>query len=290
MPYNHSMSRIAAILFPAILFTSQANANNIQIDFDTTTQYDDNVGNAYGRNTLFDYGQSAGVTLSSPTFPLNSYSGLSFSGNLHYDQNVRFQGLSHMTVGAEAGYRIQPVPGFTQPWLDVRSSAILLQHTDSAIRDGGIFSLTGRVGKQLTDRIGVSIGGGVEIRRSETGDVFDYRRNKLLASLEYRALDDVMVRVNAQRMIGDVVTTVTVPSELLALSNARAYDSALSSDLFRVAYRVGGRTDMIEMTVTVPITYEHMIDLGVGTWASHTSPGESYYTTQIHAGYTYRFQ
>lgn len=290
MPQDHSASRIATLLTALLIPGTQALADSVQVDINTKTTYDSNIGNAYGKNSLFDYGQSANIILSSPIFPLNSYSGVGLSGNLQYDQNVRFQGMSHASMGIETNYRIQPFRGFTQPWLDIRSGVTVLQYVDSAIRDGGIFTLTGRVGKQFTDRIQASIGGGLDIRRSESEDVFDYRRNKLLFSLEYRAMEDVTVYADIQRMWGDVVTTVAIPSELLATSNTHAFDSALSSDMARVAYRVGASTDTAELNVTLPIAGEHLVDLGIAALASHTATGDNYYSTQIHAGYTYHFQ
>jgi hypothetical protein len=288
MSHPLSMSKNMTVLAMLTAFTPPASAGNTPVTIDAETRYENNIGNSDGNDVISDFIISSGISIAQTSI-IDNNSEVFASGTIHYDEYINYQNLSHLLLKAETGYRIQPVAGFTQPWLEVRSSAELRQHLNSSIRDGVIFDVESTVGKYFTDRVLATLGTGADIRQAEAGRVFDMTQYRLFSTLSYQLGDGAVLSANAVRIFGDIVSTAAFPSDLASSAKAIAFDPALSSGVKRNAYRIGAQTNMIELNLIHPAGEDGFIEIGALYALSHTAQGESYQGYRLNVGYLYRF-
>ena len=282
-----SMSRNLAAGAVLMVSIQSAQALDPQIKVDSEVRYEHNIGNSDGPDVLNDFVSSSGVGVTK-SLMFDERSGLSLSSDLRYDAYATYFDLSHMTAKAAADYRIQPVPGFTRPWLDLSASTELLQYNNSVIRDGLASGLATSVGKYITDKIQMGIGAGPDVRQAEVGRVYDLSQSRVFATARYALYQDAMLSFNAARVFGDIVTTAAVSGDYAGSAKAYGADPALSTAIKRDAYRVGAQTNQLGATVNYPIGETGSLEVGAAYAHSHTVLGDFYESYMLHIGCVFR--
>jgi hypothetical protein len=184
-------------------------------------------------------------------------------------------------------YRIQPVSGYTNPWIELGGGYQRQNYRNSKIRDGNIWSVDAILGKRFTDRIGGRIGASEEWRRADNEDVFDWRRHRIFAALDYRLGLNTVLYANVTHNYGDQVFTATPSPDLRAEAKAFADDPVFGA---RRAYRLGAKANTAEIGLNLPLNGSSTLDFGMRRFNAVTDGGDRYHETELRLSWLYRFK
>lgn len=230
---------------------------------------------------------------------LGPRSGAVFRAAARYSQFLTFSDLSNLALSGRAAWRTQPGLNFSSPIFEVAGNLVWLQHADSELRDGTIFTIEGSVGSHLTDRVRLGAGIGWDTRsggdpgRAGEVAIYDMDNTRLWASLDYRFGTRNTAYARLTQVNGDqVFNSVTVSG----LSGAWATDPALASELGGTvnSYRVDSTTRLYELGVNLPLAGGHALDFLLSGYSAKAEEGpqsgNKYSGTILRATYFYRFQ
>jgi hypothetical protein len=214
-----------------------------------------------------------------------------------YAHFADFDDLSNFSLSGSAAWRVQPVVGFSMPWIELEGALQWLRHADSELRDGTIGSLTASLGSYLTDRIRVSAGAGAQRRSGDASGLYDLSTRRVFATLDYRVGARATLYGRLSRIDGDHVFAALDPAAqgwLIPISEVIVSDPALASGFNGVApaaYRLEASTLVYDIGINFPVGSAHAIDVSLTRAASETDrDAREYDSTQVRAAFLYRFQ
>ncbi len=251
--------------------------------------YQSNLGNADRRaDKLEDWVISTGASYAKSIL-LTERTASVFHAGLNYDRHIRYEDLSRLDLSMGAKYRVQPVIGFTRPWMEVSAKLDVLQHQDSEIRDGVIAALQASLGQQMTDRIKLVAGAVWEQRHAQSA-VFDTRNQQFFAKLDYRCDERNLFYMNGSVIKGDQVSTASIPvsATLRAQAEAITPDIALSGSSQRNAYQVQARANLLELGWNYALSGSQAVDAGLKAFDVDAEAGLQYQGVVLQATYLYR--
>lgn len=276
------------------MVTITARAADTYFTADGAVSYDSNIARAeHSVDIDDDFALEASLT-AARSFRLGEKSGIVIRAGAQLREQFTYDDLSRLKLDFGAAYRIQPVPGFTNPWIELELDVNRLDHRDSAIRDGWLWNTGVTVGKYFTDRIRLTAGWNYEERNAEKSKVFEWHHNTLSATADYRLGDSTTFYANASRIYGDQVSTASFPSSAGIYDNvakAIARDRALelgSNDEHR-AYRIDAISDVFEIGVNHALRRDLAVDLSMQYYDTDTDGSHTYRGTIGRAGLLYRF-
>jgi hypothetical protein len=280
-------------LFCLYCVVTNAHAEATYITADTALVYDSNIGRAQRSIDIDDdFALEAGLT-AARSFRLSDKSGLMVRAGAQVRQQFRFQDLSLLSLDAGVNYRIQPVVGFTNPWIELALDLARLEFRDSRIRDGWIGNAGVTVGKYFTDRIRTTAGWNYEARNAEQSQVFDWHHNTLNLAADYRFTENSTLYTKALRIYGDQVSTVRFPYSASGnyqdVAKAVAPDTALGDNPEHRAYRIGAITNVFEIGMNYAVKGDLALDFSLQHYHSNADGGNTYNVTGARAGLLYRF-
>lgn len=286
--YNTSMNRTTFALMTGLLaLAGKAAAGITHVDAELAYRHDDNLSRAEsGRDTFSDNAADLGLTLTWSQL-LTPNSGLRLSGGLRLTEQARYEELSHVNVTVGLRYRIQPVAGYTAPWIELGTAVETMHHRDSNIRDGKLWTADVILGKRFTDRIGGRIGLGWEQRTAAEGEVFEWQRRHLSAAVDYRIGLDSTLYANLSRDFGDQVFTATPAPAFRVAAKAIEDDPVFGA---RRAYRLGAVASTLELGMSTPFNANNVLDIGLRHFRADADGGHSYDDTELRASWLYRFK
>ena len=307
-------------LFLIVMLNSKlALATDLILDTNLTFTYDNNVSLAESNRDVFSDEIVTLKLVASKNLRPNPHSSLSIMTKLSRNQYVRFDALSNTGLALEARYRIQPVIGFYQPWLELGISAEKLGFDDSDIRDGALFNLNLSAHKRFTERINANIGIGAEKRSADSKDVFEWERYNLFLNNQYKWSEDVTLSAGYGFMKGDQVFIATAPVFLqtfnpvyvptyspvypyslipnpaaapvqvpdpYAKANARAPDPIFGQ---RFVYRLPARANTFNTSINYRINSNNKIDFGLQYAKINAEGNHQYDATQANISWLHRF-
>ncbi len=290
---------LAAVLLP---FASAASGQSARFGTDFDFVHDSNVTRGLDPDRRSDNILSAEGYVGR-SFYLGPRSGAVLRAGLRYSHFTDFKDLSNLALSGRAAYRIQPVAGFSAPWLEVATDLAWLKHSDSELRDGTIGTLSASAGSLLTDRVSATAGGGVQKRSSkDPSGLYDLSTKRIWATLDYRVGVQAALYGRATRIAGDHVFTAADPASkgaLIPLAAVIAFDPALqrgyTGGLTPFGYRIKAKTTLFELGFNYPLSGHDALDFGVSRSTSKTDAGSRYYgdqkydDVQVRAAYLYRF-
>ncbi|MGQ0544787.1 MAG: hypothetical protein ACT4P3_05560 [Betaproteobacteria bacterium] len=228
---------------------------------------------------------------------LGPRSGLILRGGARYAHQVDFGDTSHLALSGSAAWRIQPVVGFSTPWIELAGELQWLRHADSELRDGSIASLTASVGSYVTDRLRLSAGAGADRRSGDSTGLYDLSTTRLFATVDLRVGERATLYGRIARVAGDHVFTAVDPTSqgwLIPISEVIVSDPALASGFSGAApaaYRLEATTLVYDLGINYPLFGAHTLDFSLTHYASETDrDARKYDATQLRAAYLYRFQ
>lgn len=223
---------------------------------------------------------------------LGPKSGAVLRAGAKYNQFTDFDDLSNIVLSARAAYRVQPVVGFSTPWIELAADLQYLSHADSELRDGTIASLTASVGSHVTDRIRLSAGAGLDRRNGDSTGLYDLSTTRLFATLDYRVGLESTIYGRIAHIDGDHVFNAidgTSQSWLSAINEVLVSDPALGPGF--VAYRLDAKTLVYDIGFNFPLRGPHTLDVSLTYYKSETDrDAREYDGTQVRLAYLYRFQ
>lgn len=152
------------------------------------------------------------------------------------DLHTDFGDLSVLRLGVSVSYLVQPVAGFSRPWLAFTGRFEVEEYAASDIRDGNRSSLGLELGQRLSDRIAVRLGYTVSDRNASKSAVFETHQGQLHAIAEYSAWPRWKLYTKYDYTHGGMVTGAPRAAKLLAVSRARTRDRVFG--LNNVAWRL----------------------------------------------------
>jgi len=300
MPRSAHIIRAITRLLPALPIglglsvACPSFAADTRFGIDAALVYDDNINR--GQSGYEKSDTIAAVEGNISRSILLSYrSGLILKGAVRYENFIDFGDLSNLSVLARAAYRYQPNPGYTGTVFEAAVDAAALQFSDSDIRDGYLYSVSGSLTKRPTDRLRLGAGAQYNKRSADTGDVFDMTFNNLWVNADYRT--DLMTWYGSVSWIdGDhVITTAngSYPGLTADTYKAFAIDTAYTGAFGSAtpwAYRLDATTIALDVGVNIPLRDSHTLDFSVRVYDSEAdSSGFSYKGTALSAMYFFRF-
>lgn len=269
-----------------LICCGQAWAGAATLDIEMGYRFDDNLSRGeMQRDQLsdqaLDFGLNAGFTQM-----LTPNSGLRLNVFARQTTQQRYHDLDRLSLGAEARYRIQPVAGYTAPWIELGAGYEHQDYRDSDLREGEVWNATLQLGKRFTDRIAGRIGLGREWRDASDLDVFEWQRTRQFVLLEYKAGLDSTLYLQLQREDGDQVFTATPGPAYRTYAKAYADDPAFG---VRRAYRMDAISRSLDLGWHLPFKVGAM-DLGVRHFQADADGGHTYEDSELRLGWTYRFQ
>jgi hypothetical protein len=274
-----------AIFFLGIASAGAAHADNTNVDFDLTAGYESNVpraASASDRASDSFRAAKLGVTRS---VMLDEHGGMTFTGTFAYQNHQRFSALNNGTARLDAVYVIQPVAGYSAPWIEAAASLEGLKFADSRIRDGVIADLSVSVGKNLTDRIQLKAGGGYEKRWAAYEAVFNLNWRKAFLDISYQLRKNT-VYARVTRIWGDQVFSVR-PG--VATYNAKATEDDTAFGNAYYAYRVGAATNTFDLGLVAPLTGSDSIVASASRYLTNADGGLRYNDSLIRITWLHRF-
>lgn len=286
--YNTSMNRTTLALLAGLLaLAGKAEAGVTHVDAELAYRHDNNLSRAESARDIFsDDAVDFGMTLTWSQL-LTANSGLRLSGGLRLTEQARHEALNHMNISAGLRYRIQPVAGYTAPWIELGTGYEQQRYRDSEIRDGGVWSGDALVGKRFTDRIGGRVGLSWERRHADESEVFEWQRRHLFASVDYKLGFDSTMYFNLSRDWGDQVFTATPAPTFRRVAKAIVNDPAFGA---RRAYRMSAVANTAELGLNLPLNAANTLDLGVRHFTADADGGHRYENTELRLSWLYRFK
>lgn len=278
------------------LFTAVAMARAADTYFtaDGALSYDSNIAHAERSIDIDDdFALEASLT-AARGFRLSEKSGIVVRAGAQLREQFTYDGLSRLKLDFGALYRIQPVPGYTNPWIELALDVNRLDHRDSDIRDGWLWNMGVSVGKYFTDRIRLTAGWNYEERNADKSKVFEWHHNTLSLATDYHWDDSTTFYANAARIYGDQVSTASFPSAAGiydGVAKAVARDRALELDANNEhrAYRIDAISDVFEIGINRALRRNLAVDLSVQYYDTDTDGNHTYRGTVGRAGLLYRF-
>ena len=310
------------ILFLVGMLNSKlAQATDLLLDTNLTFKYDNNVSLAESNRDVFSDEIVTLKLVASKNLRPSSHSSLSIITKLSRNQYVRFDDLSNTGLALEARYRIQPVIGFYQPWLELGISAEKLEFDDSDIRDGALFNLNLSAHKRFTERLNANIGIGAEKRSTDSKDVFEWERYNLFLNSQYKWSEDVTLLAGYSFIKGDQVFVATPPGLVqtnspiyvpkyspvypyglianpnpaaaavqvpnpYANANATAPDPTFGQ---RFVYRLPARANTFNASINYRINSSNKVDFGLQYAKINAEGNHQYDATQANISWLHRF-
>lgn len=264
---------------------SQAASTNI--DLELSAWYDDNLSRAESGHDIFsDNLFDMGLKLTH-SIVLTPNSGLRFRGGLRLAEHAEYTELNLISANIGASYRIQPVAGYTAPWIELGATLEGLSFRDSDIRDGRLLVTEAIVGKRFTDRIGGRAGIGWEKRWADDTQVFEWQHHRIFAMADYKLGLETTLYASLSRDFGDQVFTATPNLDFSEHAKAIANDPVFGA---RRAYRLGAISDALEMGVSMPLNSSNTLDVGVRRFHANADGDHTYDDTVLRASWLYRFR
>jgi hypothetical protein len=285
--------RHLAIAAALLVAAAPTPAQPVRFGLDVELERDDNVTRGVlDADRKSDTIASAGVGAAKALL-LGPRSGMVLRADARYSHFADFDDLSNVALSAGAAYRVQPVVGFSAPWIELSGDLQWLRHADSDLRDGSIVSLAASVGSYVTDRIRLSGGAGAQRRSGDGTGLYDLSTTRLFGSLDYRVGARTTVYGRVARVDGDHVFAAIDPVSqgwLSAIQEVLVGDAALGSGF--VGYRVEASTVLFDIGVNVPFgTRTQALDFSLTRFDSKTDrDSREYDGTQLRVAYLYRFQ
>jgi hypothetical protein len=278
-------------------FCALAHADSTRYGVDAEYDHFENVNRAAIENEKQSDDAIAVEGYAMRSMRLSPRSGLVARGGLRMTQYAEFGDLSQIAVLGRVSYRIQPSPGFSSPWVELKAGVDFLKHSDSEIRDGHILSASASVGKYATDRIRIEGGAGLEQRKASEGEVFQLSNWKAWGALDYKLAPKTTLYGAATLIDGDqafaLVNFGAYPSTY-AYATASGRDPAFASAFNGVApwiYRIDARTTVFDLGANIAFTGNHALDFGYSTFDSKAKSGGGRYDgSTLRIGYLYRFR
>lgn len=271
---------------------ANARADATHIAAEAALSHESNIGRSeYARDIQKDTALQVGANISR-SMRLSSNSGLVTRAGAQWREQLHYDDLSQLSLSAGARYRIQPVPGFTMPWIDLSLVAERLEHRDSEIRDGWITTAGIAVGKYFTDRLRASAGWMAERRNAEEGRVFDLRNRTWQLDVDFRLVPRGTLYARAARISGDQVSSAPQASlsGIPLQYSAQTRDGALSEHgISRNAYRFDAVADTIELGYNHAINGSTALDIGARHFDADAKGGHTYDGYALRASLLYRF-
>lgn len=269
-----------------------ASADATHITAEAGLVHDHNIGRAeYGRDEQNDTALQIGSNISR-SMRISDNSGLVARAGIQLTQQAHYDDLSLVSANGGVRYRIQPVPGFTMPWLDIAVNAERLEYYDSDIRDGWIGNLSIGIGKYFTDKLRLTAGWIGERRYADDSQVFDLRNHGWQVGADFKVTPQGTLYAKAQRLYGDQVSSA--PQSSLTPSplqyEAQTADEALSEHgEARKAYRFDAVTNSIEIGYNHAIRGNLALDIGARYFEADADGGHTYEGYSARAGLLYQF-
>jgi hypothetical protein len=264
-----------------------AQAAATHVDLELSARHDDNLSRAEsGRDILSDNVLDLGIT-ATRSMLLTPNSGFRIKGGLRLVEHAEYTDLNQLSANAGISYRIQPVAGYTAPWIELGATLERQSHRNSDIRDGEVLVAEAIIGKRFTDRIGGRAGIGWEKRWADEAGVFEWHRHRIFALADYRVGLDTTLYASVSRDFGDQVFTATPAPAFRRVAKAIADDPAFDT---RRAYRLDAVSTTLELGVNMPINTSNVLDLGARHFRAEADGGHTYNDTELRASWLYRFR
>ena len=230
-------------------------------------------------------------------FLLSERSGLLLRGSARYERYADITGLSNFALTGRAAWRIQPTLGFGTPVYEIAGQIRRLIYPDSDLRDGTLATAEARVGSNLTDRLRISGGFGVDHRNGGNAagvHVFDYTQHRIFGTFDLGVGLNNTVYGSVTRIGGDQVFSSGSED---GLSTNWADDPALRAPLGLTTaniYRVDAITLASELGINIPFGTDRALDFGLVHYDSKIDQGpeagERYRAWSVRATFLYHFR
>lgn len=269
-----------------------AYADATHIGAEAALLHESNIGRSeYSQDTQEDTALQLGANISR-SMRLTEKSGLVVRAGIQLAEQAHYDDLNLISANGGVRYRIQPVPGFTMPWLDIALGAERLEYRDSDIRDGWIANLNIGAGKYFTDKLRMTAGWMGERRYAEDSRVFDLRNHGWQIGLDFKLTPQGSLYAKVARIFGDQVSSS--PQSSLSPSplqyEAQIPDSALAEHgKTRNAYRFDAVTNSIEIGYNHAIKGDLALDISARYFDADARGGHTYEGYSARAGLLYQF-
>jgi hypothetical protein len=282
----HTNNKILTLFFAIVFSVNLAHAADVKLDADLMLMYDNNVSLAESNRDIFSDEIASLNLIASKSFMLNPHSNLSIKGKLARNQFARFDDLSNTGFAVGARYRVQPVIGFYQPWLELGVNAEKLFFDDSDIRDGAIFNVNLSAHKRLSERLKAHIGFGAEHRVADSGDTFEWQRHSLFLGAQYQWSEAATLIANYSYINGNQVFVATASPAFRIGANAIADDPVYGQ---RRAYRLDADANTYNTSVNYRINPNNTLDAGLQYAKIEAEGNHQYDAAQVHISWLHRF-
>lgn len=262
-------------------------ADTTYIDIELAASHDSNLARAELAHDIFsDNLLDIGLTVIRSMW-LTPNSGLRLKGGVHAVEHARFTDLNRTSANIGVSYRLQPVSGYTAPWIELGAMLERQSFNNSDIREGRLSAIEAVAGQRFTDRIGARIGIGHEQRRADNTNVFEWQRRRIYVMADYKLDLNSTLYASLLRNFGDQVFTTSPDLELREYSKAVAKDPVFGA---RYAYRVDAIADALELGASTPLNSSSTLDIGLRRFHAEAVGGHHYDNTELRVSWLYRFR
>jgi hypothetical protein len=277
----------ARILPVLVLLASLAGATSASaagFDAEIAYTHDDNITRGSQELDILDDNKlsvRAGVV-----FPqaAGTNGRLLYRGFLQAEKYDQWEGLDNTALGVSVTYQYRPSAEFLAATYAGFVKAAEIDY-DSELRDGRETRAGVSVQKPLTDRIALFVQLASN-RHDADNDVFDSSEDSLLLNLDYQLTSRALLYLSANRLKGDIVSTVTWTT-----GSTWSYPVWAWDDVFPgwASYRFSARTQVWTLGINYMLNENNSIDLSARAADSEADWGITYERRLYTLAYLARF-
>lgn len=276
------------------LITANAHAANTYYNLNSGLIYERNMSHGLRQVDKENDAAVEAELTASRSMRLSNRSGLVLYAGGLIRQQAKFTDLSLLRLKTGLRYRIQPVVGFTNPWIELALDTSRLEYRDSEIRDGWSGTAGVSVGKYFTDRISMSLAWQYESRYADNTEVYEYERNSFSLTADYQFPNKSHLYTRATRIYGDQISTVKLPSNFAiyganskTFERDHAYENGSPNE--SRAYRIGAISNVLEVGFNYPVQNNLALDFSLQHYKANTDGGNSYESVSALIAALYQF-
>jgi hypothetical protein len=280
----------------ALLFATATSARaEWAVDATASVDYDTNLPRAAASSDVRgDTAALVALGLASFLSP-TEYDRVTLAADGGGERYARYHGLDNAWLGMRFAYRHKAGLGLAAPWLALEAAAAYHEYRID-VRTGTRFLLRAAAGRRFSEAVDAYADVFADERRGPFGEpddpdvsgrVFDLRGWGGGGGVAYAVNDAVTLSARGSVRRGDVVSTASETSRLLASATAIAEDPTFGDDLYD--YRLRGTTFALSIAASYALADHASLTLAYAAERTAVGQGLDYRSSVAGVTFLYRY-
>lgn len=282
-------------MLPLIVVTTASARAEWSVDATASLDYDTNLSRAVASSDVrADAAGLAALAVRSLLAP-TEYDLLVLAGEAGGEHYARYRGLDNAWLGMRVAYRHKAGLGHSAPWVSLEAAAAYHEYRVD-VRTGSRFVLRAVAARRFGEVLDTYAEVFADERRGPYGEAVDANVSGRVfdlsgwgggAGVAYALNDTVTISARGSVRSGDVVSTASESSPLLASATAIAEDPTFGEELYD--YRLRGTTCLLSFAASYALTGRASLTLAYTAERTGVAHGLDYRSRAAGVTFLYRY-